>query len=77
MSHTGMSAASSFLMGQSSGTAFQPAAWPMPMLMHQIGGWNLLWMGQAFVVATQQSGARGGDKVYSANWGMLAATHDF
>ena len=75
MSHTGMNAAGGFLMGQSSGTAFQPAAWPMPMLMHRTGGWNLLWMGQAFVVATQQSGPRGGDKVYSANWGMLGAIH--
>jgi hypothetical protein len=47
----------------------------MPMAMTQAGGWNLLWMGQAFVVATQQSGPRGGDKVYSANWGMLGAVH--
>jgi hypothetical protein len=62
-------------MGQSSGTAFQPAAWPMPMLMNQIGGWNLLWMGQAYVVGTAQSGPRGGDKIYSANWGMLGAVH--
>lgn len=47
----------------------------MPMKMTQAGGWNLMWMGQAFVVATQQSGPRGGDKVYSANWGMLGAVH--
>jgi hypothetical protein len=70
-----MNSAGTFLMGQSSGTAYQPAAWPMPMAMTQAGGWNLLWMGQAFVVATQQSGPRGGDKVYSANWGMLGAVH--
>jgi hypothetical protein len=75
MNHTELNSAGRFFMGQSSGTAFQPAAWPMPMLMHQVGGWNLLWMGQAFVVATQQSGPRGGDKVYSANWGMLGAVH--
>ncbi len=47
----------------------------MPMLMSRIGGWNLMWMGQAFVVATQQSGPRGRDKVYSVNWGMLGAVH--
>jgi hypothetical protein len=75
MDHKGLNAAGSFLMGQSSGTAFQPASWPMPMLMNGIGGWNLMWMGQAFIVATQQSGPRGGDKVYSANWGMLGAVH--
>jgi hypothetical protein len=60
-------------MTQSSGTALQPSAWPMPMLMTSAGKWNFMWMGQAFVVATQQSGPRGGDKVYSANWGMLGA----
>lgn len=75
MKHTDMNAAGSFLMGQSSGTALQPSAWPMPMIMSKAGGWNLMWMGQAFVVATQQSGPRGGDKVYSANWGMLGAVH--
>jgi len=30
-------------------------------------------MAQAFVAAAQQSGPRGGDKVYSTNWGMLGA----
>jgi hypothetical protein len=62
-----------FLLGQSSGTAIQPRAWPMPMLMNSVGDWRLMWMGQAFFGGTQQSGPRGGDKVYSANWGMLGA----
>lgn len=75
MDETSLNPAGSFLMGQSSGTALQPASWPMPMIMNRVGGWNLMWMGQAFVVATQQSGPRGGDKVYSANWGMLGAVH--
>lgn len=75
MDHSGMNAAGSFLMGQSSGTALQPAAWPMPMLMTRSGGWDLMWMGQAFLVSTQQSGPRGGDKIYAANWGMLGAVH--
>ena len=70
MDHS-LNAAGTFLMGQSSGTTFQPAAWPMPMLMTKAGEWNLMWMGQAFLVNTQQSGPRGGDKLYSANWGML------
>jgi hypothetical protein len=62
-------------MQQSSGTAFQPQAWPMPMLMTRAGSWSLMWMGQGFAVAAQQGGPRGGDKVYSANWGMLGASH--
>jgi hypothetical protein len=75
MDHGAMNAAGSFLMGQSSGTAYQPSAWPMPMVMNRAGSWDLMWMGQAFIVGTQQSGPRGGDKIYSANWGMLGAVH--
>jgi hypothetical protein len=41
--------------------------------MTKAGDWNLMWMGQAFIVGTQQTGPRGHDKVYSANWGMLSA----
>lgn len=73
MDHSSLNPAGMFLMGQSSGTAFQPSAWPMPMLMTKAGDWNLMWMGQAFLVNTQQSGPRGRDKFYSANWGMLGA----
>ncbi|HJU09759.1 MAG TPA: hypothetical protein VJ728_02720, partial [Candidatus Binataceae bacterium] len=58
-------------MSESSGTSFQPEAWPMPMRMTSAGSWSLLWMGQAYLITTQQSGPRGGDKVYSSNWGML------
>ena len=75
MSHGDMNPAGMFLMNESSGTAFQPAAWPMPMVMTRAGSWHLMWMGQAFIVDTQQSGPRGGDKLYSSNWGMLGAVH--
>ena len=77
MHHLGgeMDAAHSFLMGESSGTGFQPSAWPMPMLMTTAGQWRLMWMGQAFLVDAQQSGQLGADKLYSANWGMLSAVH--
>lgn len=47
----------------------------MPMVMTRTGDWHLMWMGQAFVVDSQQSGPRGGDKFYSTNWGMLGAVH--
>src|SRR4051794_16177574 len=73
--HSSMNDGGSFLMRESSGTGLQPAAWPMPMLMTRADGWDLMWMGQAFVVDTQQSGPRGGDKLYSVNWGMLGAIH--
>jgi hypothetical protein len=64
-----------FFMGESSGTAVQPSAWPMPMLMTNPGSWQLSWMGQAFLVDTQQTGPLGADKLYSGNWGMLGAVH--
>ena len=75
MGHSEMNSSGMFLMNESSGTGFQPAAWPMPMLMTRAGDWHLMWMGQAFIVDTQQSGPRGGDKLYSVNWGMLGAVH--
>ena len=68
-------AAGSFLMRLSSGTAVNPAAWPMPMVMTKFGSWNTMFMGQAFIIDTQQSGPRGGDKFYSSNWAMVNAEH--
>lgn len=68
--------ASNYLFGFSSGTSRNPSAWPMPMVMTRAGNWNLMWMGQAFAVSTQQSGPRGGDKIYSANWGMLGGARN-
>ena len=68
--------ASAFLLSQSSGTVIQPRAWRMPMIMSRSGNWNLMWMGQGFLAATQQYGSpRAADKIYSANWGMLGAAH--
>jgi hypothetical protein len=65
-----------YLLGLSSGTSLNPASWPMPMAMTRAGNWHLMGMGQAFVVGTEQSGPRGADKIYSANWGMLAAARN-
>src|SRR5664279_3979604 len=62
---TGMTASEMFFMGESSGTAVQPSAWPMPMVMTNSGSWQLLWMGQAFLVSTQQTGPLGADKLLS------------
>jgi hypothetical protein len=37
--------------------------------------WNTMFMGSAFLSEVQQSGPRGGDKVYSTNWFMTSAEH--
>lgn len=70
-----MNSAGMFLMDLSSGTSTNPAGWPMPMVMRPFGSWNTMFMGQAFLVDTQQSAPRGGDKLYSTNWFMANAEH--
>ncbi len=70
-----MNPAGMHLMDLSSGTAQNPAGWQMPMRMLHRGAWNLGFMAQAFLVDTQQSGPRGGDKLYSTNWFMGTAEH--
>jgi hypothetical protein len=70
-----MNDAGMYLMDTASGTSRNPASWQMPMLMTRAGSWSLMFMGQAFIVDTQQSGPRGGDKLYSPNYGMAAAGH--
>jgi hypothetical protein len=70
-----MNQAGMYLMNMASGTSMNPQSWPMPMLMPRLGSWNLMLMGQAFIVDTQQAGPRGGDKLYSANAFMISAEH--
>ena len=64
-----------YLMNMASGTSLNPESWSMPMLMRRLGSWNLMMMGQAYIVDTQQSGPRGGDKVWSPNTFMTSAEH--
>jgi hypothetical protein len=71
-----MNAAGGLLMGLASGTSMNPESWPMPMIMLSRAGWNLMFMGQGFLVETQQTGPRGHDKFYSTNAGMLSASHN-
>jgi hypothetical protein len=68
-----MNPAGLYLMNLASGTSQNPLSWPMPMLMMHLRDWNTMFMGNAFVVDTQQSGPRGGDKLYSTNWAMATA----
>lgn len=70
-----MNSAEMFQMGQSTGTAMNPLSWPMPAIMTKLGSWHAMFMGQAFLVDTQQSGPRGYDKFYSANWFMGSFQH--
>src|SRR5947209_12611827 len=57
----------------SSGTSAEPNSTPVPMLMTMRSGWMLMFHANAFLVSQQQSGARGGDKVFSTNWLMPMA----
>lgn len=70
-----MNPAAMFLMDLASGTSQNPASWPMPMMMTHLGKWNLMFMGNAFLSDIQQSGPRGGDRLYSTNWFMASAEH--
>src|SRR5882672_6864208 len=65
---TDMNPAGMFLMDLASGTAANPASWQMPMVMMHFGKWNTMFMGVGFLADTQQSGPRGGDKLYGPNW---------
>lgn len=53
-----------------SGTSQTPRATPMYMTHHRFGSWSLMTMGQGFLVGTQQTGPRGADKLFGANWIM-------
>ena len=64
-----------FLMNLATGTSANPASWPMPMIMLHFGNWNTMFMGTGFLVDTQQTGPRGGAKLYSPNWFMASAEH--
>jgi hypothetical protein len=76
MQMPGMNAAGGALMNLTSGTSMSPESWAMPMRMLSADDWNFMFMGEGFLVDTQQSGPRGADKLYSPNWGMFGAGHD-
>jgi hypothetical protein len=72
---TDMNSAAMSLMNVASGTSANPASWSMPAAMTYFGAWNTMLMGTAYLVDTQQSGPRGGDKLYSTNSVMGSAEH--
>ena len=57
----------------SSGTSAEPNSTPIPMLMSMKGNWMLMFHANAFIVDTQQTSPRGGDKLFSTNWFMPMA----
>ena len=60
----------------SSGTSAEPNSTPAPMSMAMKGQWMLMFHANAFVVDTQQTGPRGGDKLFSTNWFMPMAERE-
>ena len=58
MMHMHMNRAGMYLMNMASGTSMNPCAAQRPMIMTEAGNWSLMFMGQAFIVNTQQSGPR-------------------
>jgi hypothetical protein len=64
-----------YLMNQASGTSMNPNSAPMPMAMKMTGAWSFMFMGQAFLIDTQETGSRGADKFYSTNYGMFGGQH--
>src|SRR5258708_27608304 len=62
-----MNPAGVYLMNLASGTSQNPLSWPMPMVMMHFGQWNAMFIANAFIADTQQSGPRGGDQLYSTH----------
>jgi hypothetical protein len=56
-----------------SGTSLEPKSTDPPMLMRMHGNWMLMLHGQAQIAEQQQTGPRGHDKLFSANWLMPMA----
>ncbi|MHB8527008.1 MAG: hypothetical protein ACYDD2_12725 [Candidatus Acidiferrales bacterium] len=67
--------AAELLMNEVSGTGMNPLSSVMPMRMGMAGKWNFGFMANGFFTDIQQSGPRGGDKLYSTNVFMGSAQH--
>ncbi len=59
-----------------SGTSLEPDSVSPPMLMRMHGNWMLMLHGQAMIAEQQQTGPRGHDKLFSANWFMPMVQRD-
>ena len=63
----------SILRHESAGTSPEPDSAPHAMFMTSRAGWTLMFHGVAFADSIQQTGPRGGDKVFSTSWFMPMA----
>jgi hypothetical protein len=60
-----------------SGTSLEPDSTDPPMLMQMHRNWMLMLHGQASIAEQQQTGPRGHDKLFSANWIMPMAQRNW
>jgi len=65
--------AAEILQHGGSGTSAEPYSTPMAMAMASRGAWMLMFHASVFVLDTQQTSQRGGDKFFSTNWLMPMA----
>jgi hypothetical protein len=69
--------AENVLRHTTSGTSLEPDSTAPPMLMQMRRDWMLMLHGQASIAEQQQTGPRGHDKLFSANWIMSMAQRDW
>ena len=69
--------AENVLRHTTSGTSLEPDSTAPPMLMQMHRDWMLMLHGQASIAEQQQTGPRGRDKLFSANWIMPMAQRNF
>ncbi len=79
MQMPGMAAMENSVGFQSSGTSVEPLATSesAPMFHSSLGNWAFMFHANGFLVDTQQTGPRGSDKLFSANWLMPMVSRDF
>jgi hypothetical protein len=73
MEHRSAFLLEAFEQHATSGTDVEPISTPHEMLMWSRRGWTFMFHGTAFITDVQQSGPRGHDKFFSANWFMPMA----
>ena len=69
--------AQNVLRHTTSGTSLEPDSTAPPMLMQMHRNWMLMLHGQASIAEQQQTGPRGHDKLFSANWIMPMAQRNW
>jgi len=78
MSMPGMTSVENSVGFITSGTSVEPRVVSefTPMIHKSLGNWTLMFHGKAFLAESQQTGPRGGDKLYGLNWMMPMFTRD-